>query len=212
MACARGQVWDSRAQAFHTTDKSFGKSIKPAELASGFAKFFCPPLSTHAPSAGAAAHPPPLPKSALLAVLDAILYKLAELISLLERFEVRIRGSSLLIVVEGDPEALESSLERATAKGVPLHTLRTSRAPEQFDELEDDDDDEDDNASCSTADSEGNPRPHALLPYAVKWIDFAHARRAEGEGKDDGLILGVETTKQLLRQLRERIAADEKRE
>lgn len=198
------QVWDSSTQAFHTTDKTFGKTIKVDELPSGFARFFYPPLCTHEPSPPATDHPKPLPKTTLLPVLDAVHQQLQELEELLHDFEVRIRGSSLLIVIEGDPEALEASLERIRAAGTTLADLRGA----QPQNLEQDDEDADDQESVSTSDSAGNPKAHTLLPFSVKWIDFAHARSATGEGKDQGLIRGVQTSRQLLADLRARIEAE----
>lgn len=64
------------------------------------------------------------------------------------------------------------------------------------------DDEDSDAESVETSDADGVPLPHTLIPFDIKWIDFAHARRAtEQEGPDEGLIKGVRSTRKLLEGL-----------
>lgn len=123
---------------------------------------------------------------------------------LLSTFECRIRGGSILIVMEGDEAALAASIERAAAR----KALRRSSAAfeDEDDEGEaDEDGDESETSSVSTTDETGDAKPHTLVPVEVRLIDFAHTARAEGRGPDEGVLLGLETTRGLVRGLVERV-------
>ncbi|BGP32830.1 hypothetical protein JCM10296v2_004615 [Rhodotorula toruloides] len=211
------QVWDAASQGYIPTAKPYGRSLKPAELSSGIARFFYPPLSSlsqaekdalndalpsSAPSTSATtsattvatpatpATPPtpaPLPLDLLLPVLRTLVRRLDELISLFSTLEVRMRGGSLLIVTEGDPSALEAALLRSM-------------------------EDEDDSASVSTTDGDGNAKPHTRLAYEMRLIDFAHTRAAPGEGPDEGVLKGLRTVKMLLEDLTQKLTEKEKKE
>ncbi|BGO92152.1 hypothetical protein NBRC10512_000883 [Rhodotorula toruloides] len=209
------QVWDAASQAYITTAKPYGRSLKPAELPSGITRFFYPPLSclsqaekdaldfapaASAPSTSAAGSassspapatprtPAPLPLDLLLPVLRTLIRRLDELISLFSTLEIRMRGGSLLIVVEGDPSALEAALLRSM------------------------DDDEDDAGSVSTTDGDGNAKPHTRLAYEMRLIDFAHTRAAPGEGPDEGVLKGLRTVKTLLEDLTQKLTEKQKQE
>lgn len=212
------QVWDAASQAYIPTAKPYGRSLKPDELPSGIARFFYPPLSSlsqaeqdalasasvEAPSAAstspptsaasptATATPPmpaPLPLELLLPVLRTLVRRLDELVALVATLEIRMRGGSLLIVVEGDPSALEAALLRSI-----------------------DDEDEDDTASVSTTDGDGNAKPHTRLAYEMRLIDFAHTRAAPGEGPDEGVLKGLRTVKRLLEDLTQKLTEKQKAE
>ncbi|KAM0753950.1 SAICAR synthase-like protein [Meredithblackwellia eburnea MCA 4105] len=198
------QVWDTTSSSYIATDKTFGKSLKPVHLPAGIAKFFgshlftpssasstSPDSDTALPSTGQQPDPAPLPNDLLLPVLSLLLSRLEELIALFSTFEVRIRGGSILIVVEGDPVALRSSLERL------------STPPE--DEKDEEDGVEDDDVSeASTSDSQGEAKEHTRLPIELRMIDFAHATKTEGQGPDKGVLLGMRTTRDLIKGLLER--------
>lgn len=129
--------------------------------------------------------PKPLPLDLLLPILSALISRLKKMEIMLACLPVRIRGSSLLIVIEGDETVLRSSLERVASAPPPSE-----------------DDDDSDAESVETSDGDGAPLPHTLIPFDIKWIDFAHARRAaEEEGPDEGLITGVRSTRELMEQL-----------
>lgn len=87
-------------------------------------------------------------------------------------------GGSFLIIYEGDLESAK--------QGIAL-----------LDEgdIEEDEDSEDED------EEEENARPG--LPCLVKVIDFAHTDVVTGEGPDEGVLLGIDTT---LRLLDDRIA------
>lgn len=144
-----------------------------------------------------------------------------------------MRGGSLLIVVEGDTEALASAIERAgTTNHLPGPSSRSKLAEEgrQYtreeaqaeggDEEEegDEDDDESDSSSIKTTDSATDlPLPHTLLPFEVRLIDFAHTTDSRIEdgagggrgGPDEGVMLGVSNVIACLEGLVRSLGADE---
>ncbi|BGP16929.1 hypothetical protein JCM10213_007374 [Rhodosporidiobolus nylandii] len=198
------QVWDSSSQSYVQTPKPYGRALTVPELSSGIARFFYPPLSTpsSAELAGTvsppSATPSPLPTDLLLPVLRTLVRRLDELDRTLQNLEIRMRGGSLLVVVEGDAAALEAALLRAQAS-------QTSSAAEA-------EGDEDDAASVSTTDSDGNAASHTLLPYELRLIDFAHTRAAPGEGPDEGVLTGLRTTRCLIDGLVKKLEELEKYE
>ncbi|GAA5882275.1 hypothetical protein JCM1840_005433 [Sporobolomyces johnsonii] len=203
------QVWDTTSQSYHKTSKSFGRTLLSHELPRGLSRFFYPPLSalstaekssssSTSPSSSSAStpssassstsstpippasHPHPLPLDLLLPVLRTLVRRLDTLSALLSTLEVRIRGGSLLFIVEGDPDALEAALVR-------------SQQP--------DEDEDSDAESVSTTDGDGNAAPHTRQAFEMRLIDFAHTRDATGEGCDEGVVLGVRTLRRLIGEL-----------
>lgn len=185
LAAGGAQVWDERSQSFVVTDKAYGKSLLPSQLPEGVARFF---LGTHL-------SPHQLPHR--LPVLQALLTRLQALETLLESFEIRIRGGSLLIVVEGDHAALLSALEREDLQP----RSRGSKVEEE----------EGSETSVETSDEEGVALPQTCLPWELRLIDFAHATSAEGEGADEGLLTGIRTVRELVEGLLEEVWQTEMR-
>lgn len=154
------------------TPKSYGNSIKVADLPDGIAKFF-PLASAEGSNSG-------LPRELLLPILESIRLNLAEIQDALQKLEFRMVGGSFLIIYEAD-------LDRAK-EGV-AYLAERGGLPE--DEMEDDDDEDDE-------EEEEDGKKKAGMPYIVKLIDFAHTKIVPGEGPDQGVLLGVETTLKLL--------------
>ncbi|GAA5863957.1 hypothetical protein JCM3774_004432 [Rhodotorula dairenensis] len=160
--------------------------------------------------------PVPLPLDLLLPVLRTLIRQLEQLIQIWQTLEIRMRGGSLLVVVEGDPDALERAILRSAAATAPSSAAAAPRTSAQglgstpssahaaistSSSSDHEDDDEDDAASVSTTDSDGNAKPETLLPFEMRLIDFAHTRSAEGEGPDEGVLLGLRTVQSLLEAL-----------
>ena len=181
------QVWDSVTSAYVSTPKAFGKSLQPAELPDGIARFFAPQLAAPSDTRTPAALPLPL----LHSVLQMLLSRLRVLIELFSSLECRIRGGSVLIVVEGDATALAAALDRDAA-APPVET----------------EDDDSEASSVSTTDEEGQAKPHTLVPVELRLIDFAHATKVDGQGPDEGVLLGLETTRTLLQGMLARVAEE----
>ena len=170
------------------TPKSYGKSIKPADLPDGIARFF--PLAPDAPpapaigTAGAPATGTGLPADALLPVLESLREDVAEIRAALAAVHVRMVGASLLVVYEAD-------WARARA-GIAWMEEGGADSDDSEDEDEEDEDEDDDDGE----NEEGKRR--AGPPYAVKLIDFAHTKLVPGMGPDEGVLKGVDTVLRLL--------------
>lgn len=209
------QVWDKVTQSYVVTPKEFGKSIAVSELSKGIARFFYPPIgSSYTPSTSSSSAststidppiPAPLPIELLIPVLYGVLARLKELQNELENAELRIRGSSILIVVEGDPNALRDALHRVYPPRDGTSPRRKRHDREDDDDEAEGSDEDSDAESVSTTDADGNAKDFTRLPWDLRMIDFAHARSASGEGKDLGLLKGIETTRRLIEQLKDRL-------
>lgn len=144
---------------------------------------------------------PPQLTAKVLSLLDG---ELARLESALSSIELRAVGASVLIVYEGDAQRLEQALERFAAKRV---TLAARSLAEGLDEDEDEDDDEElDEDSDEDDDDEDDgvkadeKRAAKCPPLVVRLIDFAHTWLVEGEGPDQGVLLGLKTLRGLVQQ------------
>lgn len=143
-----------------TAPRSYGKSLQASELPDGIARFF--PVHSGQSTQG-------LPKELLLPVIRTIRKHVAAVRGAFKQLEMRMAGSSFLIIYEGDPERVK--------QGVNLL--------EEEDEDGSKDKDEEENAELSP-------------PCVVKLIDFAHTEVVAGEGPDEGVLLGMDTTLKLL--------------
>ena len=183
------------------TTKAYGKSIKPVDLPDGIARFF--PLagssSPRQPSGSAelttSADTPQatgLPPDLLLPVLKGLLSNIEEICDALQDVELRMVGSSLLVVYEADWERLRQGLrllheaeQRAEAEG--------EQDKEEHVEQEDEEDEEDEDGGNSDDEDVVGP------PFAVKLIDFAHTKLVPGCGPDEGVLQGLRTVIDLLK-------------
>ena len=116
-----------------------------------------------------------LPKEQLLSVIEVIREIVAMIRDAFAQVEIRMAGGSFLIIYEGDVERAKQGIALLEEEGVE---------EEDGDEDEDEDEDEDDT----------KPGP----PCLVKLIDFAHTMVVPGEGPDEGVLLGMDTTLKLL--------------
>ena len=162
------------------TPKAYGKSIKPADLPDGIARFF--PFgvihegSPEASAEGAENEAPKmgtgLPPDLLLPILESMREDVAEIREAPAQLHMRMVGGSLLIIYEADPDRAREGLEWLEEGG------------EEDDEEEDEDEDED--------------KKRVGPPYLVKLIDFAHTKIVPGIGPDEGVLKGVDTVLSLL--------------
>jgi 1D-myo-inositol-tetrakisphosphate 5-kinase/inositol-polyphosphate multikinase len=136
------------------TSKEYGKTIKEDQLGDALRKCF----------------PDHLPKELLLSVLRTVISLLHAYQSEVQAIEWRLRGSSILIIYEGDPERLEAALQEESAN-------------ENSTPLEGEDDSDDDSEDDEVEDF----KPAVLL----KAVDFAHAWDFRGQGPDEGYNEGL---------------------
>ncbi|KAJ5754830.1 hypothetical protein N7533_004373 [Penicillium manginii] len=201
---ARGEVIEK--DGFRRYDKWYGRSFHEGNVKQGFETFL----------AGAKAGK--VDRSKLIA--ERLAKELKNIQEVLEAEESRMYSASVLIVYEGDPEAMEDALEEE------------KKIPDPRDQKEEDDDDEDDeengfeiseqalelvdvNGMAQTAinisidpqtmemptlvdedDEEDPPKVHDL-----RVIDFAHARWAPGEGPDENMLMGIRSLVKVFEEL-----------
>ncbi|KIP03382.1 hypothetical protein PHLGIDRAFT_94879 [Phlebiopsis gigantea 11061_1 CR5-6] len=174
-------VYDLAKNAPVVAPKSYGKSIKAAQLPEGVARFFPVAHSTsqllQVPSNSAAGTG--LPPDVLLPILESLRDDISEIREALSNAQLRMVGASLLVVYEAD-------VERAR-EGVKFWLSEDGEVDEdEGDEGDEGDEDE----------GEGSKKPG--IPYNVKLIDFAHTRLVPGQGPDEGVLLGLSTVLRLL--------------
>ena len=164
------------------TPKAYGKSIKPADLPEGIARFFpfggaLDALQEPAANGDNGAKPwtgTGLPLDLLLPILESMREDIAEIRAALAQMDLRMVGGSLLIIYEADLDRAREGLKWM------------EEAPEDEDEEEEEEEDNEDD--------EKRVGP----PYIVKLIDFAHTKIVPGIGPDEGVLKGVDTVLRLL--------------
>jgi inositol-polyphosphate multikinase len=175
-------VYDQSTGTPINTPKSYGKSIKAADLPDGIAKFF----PVH--SSSSSSQPQGLPADLLLKILRYIRDEIAEIRTAFARVEMRMVGGSLLIVYEGSTDKARAALD---------HFVDTAGGhADAMDEDEEDEDAEGEDDDEVEVDESVAKKPGP--PFAVKLIDFAHTKLVPGEGPDEGILKGIDTTLSLL--------------
>ena len=145
-----------------------------------------------------------LPVSLLLPILRTIRRSVQELRDVMNSTELRLVGSSLLVVYEGDwdhaevgVQSLANQLASVTgdegerkeeemcedAEGQVEEVEGSEVESEEDDDDGDDDEEEDGGSGC---------------PCVVRLIDFAHTRLKPGQGPDPGVLKGLDTLLDLL--------------
>ncbi|KAI5480925.1 inositol-polyphosphate multikinase [Pseudohyphozyma bogoriensis] len=181
------QVWDSTELSYKVTPKTYGKSISPADLPEGFARFFLPLITSASPL--------------LTPLLETILLALKSLIKAWSQLEIRMRGGSLLLVVEGDEKLLRAAMVREglfpgeDGKLVDRSALARQSAQEE------DLDSDDEGSVASSTDSQGAAKLETLDVFELRLIDFAHVSHAKGQGPDEGVLMGLRTVEVLIEGL-----------
>lgn len=120
--------------------------------------------------------PQGLPIDLLLPILRYIREEVASIREEYAALEMRMVGGSVLVLYEGDTEKARTALEY----------FAEHQGADTDDESEEDGEDDDDEAK----------KPG--LPFMVKLIDFAHTKLVPGEGPDQGVLQGFDTTLGLL--------------
>lgn len=209
-------MWNEVTSSYDIADKSFGKSLAAPQLPAALSQFLpgshsSPPVSLppfvstvlngHIPSDAAVGEPaerkppaitsaPPIPLDLLRPLLLSIIYRLKQLIVVLGMVKWRMRGGSVLIIYEGDYQALRKVMERSTS------------APSSSNSVTDD---EEEDAGSTT--SSGSPTSNALKCFDIRLIDFAHTTAAVDADKD--AIAGVRRLVDLFAQLLDGLGEEE---
>jgi 1D-myo-inositol-tetrakisphosphate 5-kinase/inositol-polyphosphate multikinase len=169
------KVYDNTTSEPVFIPKTYGKSINVSQLPEGIARFF--PVSSPESTNG-------LPLHILLPILKFVREDVAEIRQALAGVEMRMRGGSVLIIYEADWDKAEVGVKYLEEQKQREATVQDDG--EDDDEYEEDEDDDDENTAKEP------------VPYVVKIIDFAHTRIKPGEGPDEGVLLGLDTTLKLL--------------
>ncbi|EME78371.1 uncharacterized protein MYCFIDRAFT_212366 [Pseudocercospora fijiensis CIRAD86] len=153
------KVWNGNS--FDIYDKFYGRKFNAENVKDGFATFFS--------SLGAGA----VRKEDARELLETILAEITKARHSLERSESRMYSASILIVYEGDADALDTLMG-----GDPKTPRVDERAPTTFEVKKSQEEEEEEEESLPTT-------------HAVKMIDFAHAAWTPGKGPDTNVITGL---------------------
>lgn len=202
---AKGEVIEK--DGYRRYDKWYGRSFNEENVKQGFETFL------------AGAKVGKVDRSKLIA--ERLTKELKNIQEVLEAEESRMYSASVLVVYEGDPEAMEVALEEE------------KKIPDPNDQENDDDDDDDDDEeigfeiseeALELVDASGNPQtainisidPQTMeMPTIVddddeedspkvhdlRVIDFAHARWAPGEGPDENMLMGIRNLVKIFEEL-----------
>jgi inositol-polyphosphate multikinase len=137
-----------------------------------------------------------LPDTLLVPILMSIRKSIQELRDVLSSIELRMVGSSLLIVYEGDWDRAETGVQWLAKQPASMSSGEDGGEEEEMDEdtevegWEEDEESEEEDSSDEGLEME--------RPCVVRLIDFAHTRLKPGEGPDVGLLKGFDTLLSLL--------------
>ncbi|KAG1725016.1 uncharacterized protein EDB91DRAFT_1062511 [Suillus paluster] len=207
--CLTGfQVYSNNSPKPILIPRSYGKSIKKEQLLEGVEMFFpvssapypIPSKPQESSDLETSNLHPGLPPILLHRVLTTLQADLEELKTTISSIEMRMVGGSLLIVYEGD-------WERASkAVSAPSGTGTTEEDDDEEVEVEIDENGQIVLESIPDEATEGEEEPQAPL-CSLSLIDFAHTRLTDGAGADEGVLKGIQTMIDLVRQRKDKITA-----
>ena len=123
-------------------------------------------------------------------IIKRIARELENIAYVIENEESRMYSASVLMVYEGDDQALEKALQEENIED-----------PEQNPAAEPNSTAEDNNDGDDESD-EPDPKVHD-----VRLIDFAHAQWTPGQGPDENVLIGVRSVLKILNELAEQNAS-----
>jgi 1D-myo-inositol-tetrakisphosphate 5-kinase/inositol-polyphosphate multikinase len=129
-----------------------------------------------------------LPGTLLVPILRFIRQSVQELRDVLSSIELRLVGSSLLIVYEGDWDRAEVGVQWLAKEDEWKEGGIWEDKEGDVEDIEEDSDSEE--SSSSDGGSE--------CPCVVRLIDFGHTRLKAGQGPDPGVLKGLDTVLALL--------------
>lgn len=182
------QIWDNEKNDLMKVGKAFGKAAKVVQLPLGLQSFFGLATKEEAAQisniAGEQVSAVVLPEKSVERIIqDGVIPAMKEIIEIVKKLEWRIRGSSLLIVFEGD----KNELNKINAKS----DLEAGRGLIDTDQLVD----------TTNLNNATILKANSSRLVDVRLIDFAHASFGKEKGADEGYLSGLQTTKELLEEL-----------
>ncbi|KAI0062119.1 SAICAR synthase-like protein, partial [Artomyces pyxidatus] len=183
------QVYNNVSGVPDVIPKAYGKSLAPADLPAGIARFF--------PVAAVGGQPETnvgLPARTLLSVVAAIRSEVRAIRKVLCELEMRMVGGSLLIIYEAEHRRAEECVRwlKAHPDGVEEDEDEDAEDEDEEEAMEEDEEGEQDDEDEDEGDRPPGP------PCTVKLIDFAHTRFKPGHGPDEGVLKGIDTVLALL--------------
>lgn len=168
--------------AYRSYNKMYGRKFSAEDVVEGFKEFCVVPV------AGISG-----PKA--LRIVSDFVRDLDAIKTIFETQESRMYSASILLVYEGDVEALDIAIEAAD-NFVPKDDAQPQKANTNGDEgaenVDEEDDDEDE-------DEDEDELPKLI---AVKLIDFAHATWVPGQGRDENALKGISGSLDVMKKLK----------
>jgi len=125
-------------------------------------------------------------------LVERLLREISSIQYVLENEESRMYSASVLMVYEGDPDALDGVIRYKEGDGkiIDVEALEA----DEPDELDGEDDDKE--MDDQEEDEELKQKIHEVV-----MIDFAHAHWTPGQGPDENVLQGIRSIKRILEQL-----------
>lgn len=166
-------------------DKLYGRRLTIENVDDAFREFF------FGSSNEAAKHD--TAREVVLQMCEAVV---GQVQATLEKKESRMVSSSLLIVFEGDNQALEQRVAAAERQQRKSQTGHDSRGYTSGKDGDTDDDDDDDDQY-----DEDDEEEEQSAICCVRMIDFAHASWTPGLGPDENTLQGVRSVRRILQSI-----------
>lgn len=209
------QVYSNHSPNPITTPKSYGRSITKEQLPEGIERFFpvslahypTPPNPRETSDPKVSEPHPGLPPFLLHRVLTTLESDLEGLKAAVSNIEMRMVGGSILIIYEGDWDRASKVLSTPSRTG----PMEKDDDEEQEEEIEVEIDENGqvvlESIPNEVMDEEEEEEEEQAPLCSLSLIDFAHTRFTKGQGADEGVLKGIQTVIDLVRQRRDKVAA-----
>jgi 1D-myo-inositol-tetrakisphosphate 5-kinase/inositol-polyphosphate multikinase len=169
--------------------KAQGKALKVTDLPDVFSRFF--PVSAEPPTISQPPSTQTKTPSEDCGLPPSIRAEITKIRDVYSSIEMRMVGSSFLIVYEADWARAAEGVERVKKEEAWESGMIDGEQDEEEEEGEDgydEGDDEDDDEEKNT------------IPFVVKLIDFAHTHITHGQGPDEGVLQGMNKVLELIEE------------
>lgn len=168
-----GMVEYEDETAYRSYNKMYGRKFSAEDVADGFKEFCLVP-------------PAGISGQKTLRIVSDFVKDLEAIKTIFETQESRMYSASILLVYEGDVEALETAIASADAPSADAKVEKAATNGDDEADGEDDDSDEDDLPKLT----------------AVKLIDFAHATWVPGRGPDENVLKGISGSLDVMKRVK----------
>ena len=137
-----------------------------------------------------------LPSALLVPILRSIRKSVQEIRDSLSSIELRLVGSSLLIIYEGDWDRAETGVQWLAEQPASMSSEGEDVKEQEI--YEDTEEDVEEGWGEDEESEEGSSDEGGESPCVVRLIDFAHTRLKPGQGPDVGVLKGLDNLLALL--------------